>query len=64
MAYFSVPLLTLGWFIIIIILLLILRSTKRKMRKFMRKVIKFMDEMTDVKVSTRTTFRRPLRFKS
>ena len=64
MPYFSVPLLTIGWFVILIILVLLIRSIRREMIKFTRKVIKFVDEMTDVKVSTKTTFRRPLRFKS
>ena len=64
MPYFSIPLLTLGWFIILIIIALLIRSIRRKIIKHTIKVVKHIDKMTDVKVSTKDTFRRPLRFTS
>lgn len=71
MVYFSVPLLIMGWFVILIILALLIRSVKRKMFKFTKKSVKlakksiiYIDKITYVKVSTKDTFRRPLRFTS
>lgn len=64
MVYFSVPLLIMGWFILLIILALIIRAVRHEIINLLSDINKFMDEMTDVKVSTKTTFRRPLRFKS
>jgi len=64
MAYFSIPLLILGWFIFLIILALLLRSVRRGLIKFLHQLNDFFDEMTPVKVSTNETFRRPWRFTS
>lgn len=64
MVYFSIPLLIMGWSIILIVLALIIRAIDRKMIKSIHKLMKSIDKMTDVKVSTNDTFRRPLRFKS
>ncbi len=64
MAYFSVPLLIIGWFIILIILALLVRSARREVIQFLHKANDLFDEMTPVKVSTKETFRRPWRFNS